>query len=136
MKPALIGSRTKQAILPASREAVEDFLGEFKDSMQGFVPPEHRFAAELLAREALNNAVQHGCHSDPAKSIRCVFRLRDRCLTMVIGDPGDGFDWRVGRSRRAAPSATSGRGMELFCRFANRVRFNRTGNQVTILKRW
>ena len=54
------------------------------------------FAAELLLREALTNAVVHGCHAESGKQVRCSMRLKGRRLLIVVDDDGDGFDWRSG----------------------------------------
>ena len=37
--------------------------------------PRETFAVELLAREALSNAVRHGCREDARLKVRCRFRL-------------------------------------------------------------
>jgi anti-sigma regulatory factor (Ser/Thr protein kinase) len=134
MKPWGPNDCTMRIVLPATGLALEEFFIEFRRLIQSALPQKHRFAAELLVREALNNAVLHGCRADPANHIRCVFRLKGRCLTMVVEDWGEGFDWRAVRDRRADPEAFCGRGMELLQTLATRVRFNEKGNKVAIFK--
>jgi len=120
--------------MPASLAAVEDFFMNFRQQAQKALPSADCFAAELLVREALTNAVVHGCHADPAKHVRCVLRLRGRRLTIAVHDEGEGFDWRAVAERRNATLAPSGRGMQILRRLAVRVRFNKKGNAVTIIK--
>jgi serine/threonine-protein kinase RsbW len=51
------------------------------------------FEIEMALREALANAIQHGCKGDPAKKIECsVSGDRIQGITIVVRDPGNGFD--------------------------------------------
>src|ERR1700722_14419734 len=51
------------------------------------------FEIEMALREALANAVLHGCKADPAKKIDCsVTGDREHGITIVVRDPGNGFD--------------------------------------------
>jgi serine/threonine-protein kinase RsbW len=51
------------------------------------------FEIEMALREALANAIQHGCKGDPAKKIECsVSGDRIHGITIVVRDPGNGFD--------------------------------------------
>jgi serine/threonine-protein kinase RsbW len=51
------------------------------------------FQIELALREALANAVLHGCNADPSKRIECsVTSDEDRGILIVVRDPGKGFD--------------------------------------------
>jgi len=125
-----------RAVLPATLEAAEQFLAEFRGRREFRLDPANRFAVELLLREALVNAVKHGCHGDPGKQVRCVLRMRGRRLTIAVRDDGDGFDWRVGRRGRVGPLQTSGMGIPIYREYATRVRFNDRGNAVTIVKQF
>src|SRR5437764_5353626 len=123
-----------RATLPASTEAVEEFFIEFRRLVQTWVSRADRFTAELLLREALANAVVHGCQGDITRRIRCTLRLRGRRLIIAVRDGGEGFAWRLARERRAAYLSSSGRGIDILQRYATRVRFNKRGNAVTIIK--
>src|SRR5574340_1031231 len=51
------------------------------------------FEIETALREALSNAIRHGCRLDPSKQVE----LRVACdpvqgITVVVRDPGPGFD--------------------------------------------
>lgn len=120
--------------MPATLAAVEEFFAEFDRRSRMTMARGNRFAAELLVREALTNAVVHGCGADPGKQVRCWLRLRRNHLFIAVADDGEGFDWRAMREVRAALPDSSGRGIEILRRYANHVRFNEKGNVVTIVK--
>lgn len=122
--------------LPATLQGIEEFFVEFRYRSNSMPDPSMLFAAELLVREALTNAVVHGSHADPAKHVRCCLRLKNRRLLIAVADDGDGFDWRVARRKLASSLDTSGRGIDIFSRYANWVRFNEKGNVVTMIKRY
>lgn len=51
------------------------------------------FAIELALREALANAIVHGCGSDRSKSVQCSVACdQARGMLIVVRDPGTGFD--------------------------------------------
>jgi len=121
--------------LPATLEAVEQFLMEFRRRGKNLLGSVNCFAAELLVREALTNAVVHGGRADPTRQVRCSLRRRGRCLLIVVEDDGEGFDWRTAWRKTATFPDCSGRGIEILRKYASRVRFNDRGNVVTMLKR-
>jgi serine/threonine-protein kinase RsbW len=123
-----------RTLLPATLEAVEEFFTEFRRRSENLLSGENYFAAELLVREALTNAVLHGCGADPRKQVRCTLRLRGTRLFISVSDDGEGFDWRAERNSTADLWDCSGRGMELLRQYADRVRFNNKGNVVTLIK--
>lgn len=125
-----------RAAVPATLEAAERFLAEFRQRREFRLERAQGFAVELLLREALANAVNHGCHGDPSKQVRCSLRLGGSRLIIAVEDDGDGFDWRAAWVQPAAISECSGRGIEILRKYANRVRYNDRGNAVTIIKRF
>jgi anti-sigma regulatory factor (Ser/Thr protein kinase) len=120
--------------LAATIAAVEDFFVEFRQRSQATKERVNCFEAELLIREALTNAILHGCGADPRKQVRCWLRLRGKRLLIAVADEGEGFDWRAARAKPAEASDCSGRGLEILYRYASQVRFNDKGNLVTIIK--
>jgi anti-sigma regulatory factor (Ser/Thr protein kinase) len=122
--------------LPATLQAIEEFVAEFRRRSQELPDPSICFAAELLVREALTNAVLHGSQGDPGKQVRCSVRLKGRRLLIAVSDDGAGFDWRAARRRPAGSLAISGRGIGILGQYANWVRYNERGNAVTMIKRF
>jgi serine/threonine-protein kinase RsbW len=125
-----------KASLPATLEAAEKFLAEFRHRWKCRLKRADRFAVELLLREALANAVKHGSNSDPDKTVRCVLRLRGRSLTIAVRDEGDGFNWRAAGRGPLGSLKPSGLGVPIYRQYATRVRFNDRGNAVTIVKQF
>lgn len=120
--------------LAATIEAVEEYFAEFRLRSQAIRERVNCFEAELLVREALTNAVLHGCGADPRKQVRCWLRLRGKRLLIAVADEGTGFDWRAARAKSAKPLDRCGRGLEILYRYADQVRFNERGNLVTMIK--
>ncbi len=135
MRPSPGSACELRTTLPATLEALEEFFVVFRRRAENILSHADCFAAELLAREALTNAVVHGCHADPLKHVLCVLRLRGRRLTIAVRDEGEGFDWRAAWDRHGGSFASSGRGIEILRKFAIRVRYNQKGNAVTMIKR-
>ncbi|WP_428563144.1 MAG: ATP-binding protein [Solidesulfovibrio sp. DCME] len=92
------------------------------------------FDVKLLLREALLNAVLHGNRGDPLLEVGLEVRTAAGRVTMIVTDQGPGFDWRSGLSNLAPPEATSGRGLTILTLYADDVRYNAAGNQVTLTK--
>src|SRR5579863_9910653 len=88
--------------LPATLQAIEEFFVDFRQRSRALSGRVDCFAAELLVREALTNAVVHGCHADPGKQVRCALRLTGTRLLIVVADDGEGFDWRSVRNATAS----------------------------------
>jgi len=125
-----------KATLPATLEALEAFVEEFRLIYGHWRYATAPFVAELLMREALVNAVEHGCRYEPGRLVRCTARLHARRLTISVEDEGQGFDWRAQWSTPRDPLSTSGRGLDIYRECSNRVRFNQKGNAVTIWRQF
>jgi len=90
------------------------------------------FAVDLLLREFLNNAVVHGNGQDPAKQVEVTMQIGRDWIVLTVTDQGPGFDWRARRRAPPDEDATSGRGIAIGAQFAQRMKFNREGNQVML----
>jgi serine/threonine-protein kinase RsbW len=95
------------------------------------------FEIEMALREALANAILHGCKSDPAKKVECsVTADRDRGILIVVRDPGQGFD------PRSVPMPTDqsnlvsdhGRGIYLINQLMDEVKHERNGSEIHMRK--
>lgn len=114
-----------------AENAVMDAVGRL-----GF--DEHdRFAIKLALEEALANAIKHGNHGDPSKSVTVEFRADPDTISISVEDEGGGFC----PSQVADPTLDenlekpNGRGVMLMRVYMNEVRFNPAGNRVTLVKR-
>lgn len=90
------------------------------------------FDVILVAREALVNAVMHGCGVDRRKTIRLLVWLNDKEIITEIEDPGDGFDWRKQMNVKAALADTSGRGLSILAGYCKRYEYNDKGNKIRL----
>lgn len=95
------------------------------------------FAIETALREALANAVIHGCRKDPHKKIQiCVACDEDRGMLIVVRDPGGGFD----PSQVPNPVvgervfAEHGRGIYLINQLMDEVTITRGGTEIRMRK--
>jgi serine/threonine-protein kinase RsbW len=95
------------------------------------------FEIEMALREALANAILHGCKADPAKKIECtVTGDREQGILIVVRDPGNGFD------PASLPSPTDdsnlqsdhGRGILLINKLMDEVKHERNGTVIRMRK--
>jgi len=96
------------------------------------------FEIELALREALANAITHGCKADPEKKIECfVSGDKNRGILIVVRDPGPGFNFE------SIPSPTEnqnlfsdhGRGIYLINKLMDEVNYERNGSEIHMRKR-
>lgn len=119
--------------LAATQEAVEQFCRDFQKWLGEDITSRDAFGAELLLREALVNAILHGCQSKTDQRVKCIVRGGRGRILIVVVDPGRGFDWRAAWNCRSEPTQCSGRGVEIYRNYAKRVRFSRQGNVVYLV---
>ena len=96
-------------------------------------------ASETALREALANAVKHGCSGDPSKFVQCSVVFEDaRSISIVVSDPGRGFNPKL------LPDPTEGerrfevhgRGIYLISHLMDEVRFERGGAEIHMRSRF
>jgi anti-sigma regulatory factor (Ser/Thr protein kinase) len=129
-------SRRAEGVFPATLQAMEAFIAELGLRNGWFRNSGDSFAAEILLRELLTNAVEHGSNNDPGRRVRCAFRLRGGRLTINVQDEGAGFNWRDAIGRESESSDLSGRGLEILRTHSTAFRFNKKGNSVTVRRQF
>jgi serine/threonine-protein kinase RsbW len=95
------------------------------------------FEIEMALREALANAIVHGCKSDPEKKIECTVTASDKDgILIVVSDPGDGFDPQTLPCPTNEQNVFSdrGRGIYLIDKLMDEVRFERNGAEIHMRK--
>lgn len=115
------------AAISTVTDGVMQILGE-KHCAEG-----RRLEVEIALREALANAIEHGCRNDPSKSVQCCVAVEeDGELLIVVRDPGPGFDVASIPSPLEGPGLTkeSGRGVFLINQFMDEVRYEDEGREV------
>lgn len=137
-EPETLDTRLRLQIpgrLDAISPAVEQVLSEigFMECARG-----KEFEIEVALREALSNAVRHGCAHDRTKNVEvCVACDETRGMLIVVRDPGPGFD------PAAIPSPTlgqniyrhHGRGIYLINQLMDEVSFEKGGTEIRMRKR-
>jgi len=121
---------------PAKLEEIDLFCAELRQRLVRAHWKRALFAAELLVREMLNNAVIHGCRNKPAMKVRCRLKITGKCLTIHVADQGAGFDWAHRHEGRKSTTATSGRGLSLLRAYSTELQFNPKGNALTIRRQF
>jgi serine/threonine-protein kinase RsbW len=94
-------------------------------------------AIETAVREALANAVVHGCRDDPSKSVTIsAYCDEDRGMILVVRDPGTGFDPQVVPSPIHGDRLFEdhGRGIYLIQTLMDEVRFREGGTEIWMRK--
>ena len=96
------------------------------------------FEIEMAVREALANAIVHGCKNDPGKTVQvCVACDVARGMLIVVRDPGHGFDPASVPSPTMGQNVFSehGRGIYLINELMDEVHFERGGTEIHMVKR-
>jgi serine/threonine-protein kinase RsbW len=95
--------------------------------------PELAFSTELVVRECLNNAINHGNRRDPRKRIRLFVVAEKKSVRVTVEDDGDGFNWKEYRTARLPDhTKTAGRGLAVVASYARNFEFNRKGNVISV----
>jgi len=97
----------------------------------------NEFEVETALREALANAVVHGCKQDRKKEVEFVVACDDtRGMMILVRDPGGGFDPEKIPSPIEGQCLYSehGRGIYLINQLMDEVRFDRGGTEIFMRK--
>lgn len=96
------------------------------------------YEVETGLREALANAIRHGCRHDPSRMVQCAVACdQDRGVLIVVRDPGAGFDPASIASPVMGETIFShhGRGIYLINQLMDEVTFARGGTEIRMRKR-
>lgn len=95
------------------------------------------FEIETSLREALANAIKHGCRNDPRRTVEAsVLCDESRGMLIVVRDPGPGFDPAAVPSPIVGQNVFSehGRGIYLINQLMDEVRFEKGGTEIHMRK--
>ncbi len=113
--------------------AIESIVGSLESA--GYSSKE-LFAIRLALEEALVNAIKHGHKGDASKEVQLRFHFTPERMIAEIEDQGPGFKPQevpdpFAPENRERPS---GRGLLLMQNYMTWVRFNDSGNRVTMCR--
>jgi len=113
--------------------AIDDILAALENA--GYSPKE-MFAVRLALEEALVNAIKHGHRGDPSKVVQLRYHLTSEYIVAEIEDQGPGFNPQEVTDPLAPENLErpGGRGLLLIRNYMSWVRFNSTGNCVTMCR--
>jgi serine/threonine-protein kinase RsbW len=92
---------------------------------------------ELALREALANAIVHGCKNDASKKVECCVACTESSdVVILVRDPGEGFMPSAVPNPLAVENlhATHGRGIYLINQLMDEVSFERNGAEIRMRK--
>jgi serine/threonine-protein kinase RsbW len=95
------------------------------------------FEIETALREALANAILHGCGNDRSKQVQCCVACdQSRGMILVVRDPGHGFDPASIPSPVVGQNLYSehGRGIYLINQLMDQVWYERGGTEIHMRK--
>jgi serine/threonine-protein kinase RsbW len=121
--------------LDAISPAVERIMAEAR-SMECSKGKE--FEIETALREALANAIRHGCAHDATQSVEvCVACDEAKGMLIVVRDPGPGFDPATIASPTVGHNIYRhhGRGIYLINQLMDEVSFDKGGTEIRMRKR-
>jgi anti-sigma regulatory factor (Ser/Thr protein kinase) len=136
--PLCSGCRLNMTI-PADPKALSEVTdGVMQVIRQMKLVPGKEFEVEIALREALANAIEHGCKGDRSKTIQCCVAADESGEVMiVVRDPGPGFDAATVPDPRQESLLLrdGGRGIHLINEFMDEVRFADDGREIQMRKR-
>ena len=131
MVPALV----KAWVIFADLKNVDLICSEISAWLTEMKLSEHIFPLEMLTREALNNAIIHGCQMDANRNIYTELQCDENALRLTVADDGSGFDWwSFLQNNTVNEEKESGRGLKLCQLYADQIEFNECGNQVVLTR--
>ena len=132
-------NRRLSAVIAADADAITLFTDQVMDLLRERDAVNGKeFEIEMALREALANAVLHGCKSDPDKRVECTVACEEGGgILIIVRDPGKGFDPLSVQSPLVAENilADHGRGIFLMNMLMDEVRWERGGTEIHLRKR-
>ncbi len=120
--------------IPSELNHVEDAILPVLDN-KGY-GERSRFAVKLALEEAVINAIKHGNELDDTKKVGISFYVGEDRVVITVTDEGEGFQPEEVPDPTSGDNllATSGRGLALMRASMDEIRYNDSGNEVTLVK--
>jgi serine/threonine-protein kinase RsbW len=128
-----------ERVIPSDLSFLDATVAEISATIERIACWEEPESIGLAVREAIANAIIHGNHRDPARTVRVHISVNEECdLLITVEDSGLGFDPNGLANPTAAPNllANHGRGIFLMKQLMDRVDFKfDQGTEVRMSKR-
>jgi serine/threonine-protein kinase RsbW len=127
------------ATIPADVKSISpimDSLMEMAAEVECFIGKE--LEIETALREALANAIVHGCKNDERQTIQLSVACDENFeVEMIVRNPGPGFNPKLVPDPTAHENLheSHGRGIYLIHRLMDEVRYERGGTEIRMRKR-
>lgn len=119
-------------LFSASFENINHACHRIDDFLRQHGLEEHAFAVGLGAREILNNAIEHGSQSNPARKIRFRIFVNNDRLFLRARDEGNGYRASKAKLKRWNILKESGRGLVILNKYFDSVSLSNSGNEITL----
>ncbi len=124
--------------IPGDPTAISPFVDRVIQMVKGMeCAAGKEYEIETGLREALANAIRHGCQHDPARHVQCAVACdHNRGVLIVVRDPGPGFDPASIVSPLVGENVLSshGRGIYLINQLMDEVSVARGGTEIRMRK--
>jgi serine/threonine-protein kinase RsbW len=128
-----------EATIPADIGLTEHVVAEIMKVVEDSkCTLDKQFEVELALREALANAIRHGCRNDPCKEVSISVACAESFgILLVVRDPGEGFDPDCIPNPVIGENVflDHGRGIFLISQIMDEVRFEKGGTEIHMVKR-
>lgn len=134
----------------ACKMDIAERLTQFMRELPGDLEASEREHVGIAFRELLMNAIEHGGHLDPKKTVDLSYIRTNRCIVYYIRDPGEGFSmqnlahaavannpdepFKHVELRQEAGTRPGGFGLLLTQSFADELIYSAKGNEVLLIK--
>ncbi len=100
--------------------------------------PVDEFHLNLVVKEAVTNAMEHGNSFDRRKSVHITAEVREGRLVVRVRDEGSGYDpaavlKRARRNNREKSFSERGRGLIIIHEYCDEVGYNEDGTEITLV---
>lgn len=123
--------------IPATDQRAHALCLELRECLRDMLGPQgvkdRLFAIELVAREAIQNAVDYGCQRDPSKFVRFSARIiAGPTLRLTISDDGPGFNAEEVCQRELVQGEPEsfGNGIKIISAYTNRYKYSNGGRTL------
>lgn len=106
------------------------------ETLQGFEGLSDPLTLRLCLEELLHNAMEHGNRGDRTKKVYITVKAEPKRAVIRVRDEGEGFDYRgviSGNDDHEEILSERGRGLLIVSHYADELKFNREGNEVTLI---